>query len=112
MMFYCKYDSYDNERFGAYVKLYNGENLVASGEYISERKSINDFISIEIPITFIQNSIKATSIQIKFCSVALGDTPAVQKNVSVNVPEGSDKRYNVHAGSKLTIDDITLIYDR
>lgn len=123
LTFRCMYDSYDNERFGAYVELYNDETLIASGFHKSiNNVDINDFTLVEVPINYTDEMKKATKICIKFCSVAVkavandsdekDDNPAAETGVSVEVPEGSGTWYGVHGGSKLTLDDITLVYDK
>lgn len=115
MTFVYAYDSYNNERFGAYIEIYSDEALIGSGKYESiNNVSIQDFTSLENPIEieYTDETLKATSIRIRFCSVAEDDEPSVDAGVSVNVPEGSDDTYTIHGGSVLRIDDIQLIYDK
>ena len=115
LSFKYQYSSYDNERFGVYVELYADGNSspIATGTYESiNGESKTEFTSYTIKLEYSNLELKPSIIKIKFCSVAINDDPAVQKNVSVNVPEGSDKYYNVHGGSVLTIDDISLVYDK
>lgn len=115
LTFNYKYSSYDNERFGVYVELYADGNSspIATGTYESiNGESKTEFTPYTIKLEYSNLELKPSIIKIKFCSVAINDDPAVQKNVSVNVPEGSDKYYNVHGGSVLTIDDISLVYDK
>ena len=113
--FYYKYSSYNNERFGVYIELYADgvSSPIATGTYESiNGESKTEFTPYTIKLEYSNLELKPSIIKIKFCSVAINDDPAVQKNVSVNVPEGSDKYYNVHGGSVLTIDDISLVYDK
>lgn len=115
LSFKYQYSSYDNERFGVYVELYADGNSspIATGTYESiNGESKTEFTPYTIKLEYSNLELKPSIIKIKFCSVAINDDPAVQKNVSVNVPEGSDKYYNVHGGSVLTIDDISLVYDK
>lgn len=115
LSFKYQYSSYDNERFGVYVELYADGNSspIATGTYESiNGESKTEFTSYTIKLEYSNLELKPSTIKIKFCSVAINDDPAVQKDVSVNVPEGSDKYYNVHGGSVLTIDDISLVYDK
>lgn len=115
LSFKYQYSSYDNERFGVYVELYADGNSspIATGTYESiNGESKTEFTPYTIKLEYSNLELKPSIIKIKFCSVAINDNPAVQKNVSVNVPEGSDKYYNVHGGSVLTIDDISLVYDK
>lgn len=115
LTFNYKYSSYNNERFGVYVELYADGNSspIAIGTFESiNGESKTEFTPYTIKLEYSNLELKPSIIKIKFCSVAINDDPAVQKNVSVNVPEGSDKYYNVHGGSVLTIDDISLVYDK
>lgn len=113
--FKCKYSSFDNERFGIYIDLYAEDNktLIATGSYESNNgESITELTDYTITLDYRDTSLKPAIIKIKCCSVAINYKPSVQKNVQVNVPEGSDKFYNIHGGSVLTLDDIALIYGR
>ena len=115
LTFNYKYSSYNNERFGVYVELYADGNSspIAAGTYESiNGESKTEFTPYTIKLEYSNLELKPSTIRIKFCSVAINDDPTVQKGVSVNVPEGSDKYYNVHGGSVLTIDDISLVYDK
>ena len=115
LSFKYQYSSYDNERFGVYVELYaDGNNSpIATGTYESVNgESIADFSSQTIVLEYSNLELKPSTIRIKFCSVAINDNPSIQQNVQVNVPEGSNNYYNVHGGSVLTVDDISLIYDK
>lgn len=115
LTFNYKYSSYNNERFGVYIELYADgvSSPIATGTYESiNGESKTELTPYTIKLEYSNLELKPSIIKIKFCSVAINDDPAVQKNVSVNVPEGSDKYYNVHGGSVLTIDDISLVYDK
>lgn len=115
LSFKYQYSSYDNERFGVYVELHADGNSspIATGTYESiNGESIADFSSQTIVLEYSNLELKPSTIKIKFCSVAINDNPSIQQNVQVNVPEGSNNYYNVHGGSVLTVDDISLIYDK
>lgn len=109
MQVFCKYNSYDNERYSIYIELFNEETMIGSGSYISERQSIADFTEITVPIAYEVADLKATTIHIRFCSVAEGENPAVKKDKEVYLPTGNQ---NAHAGSELFVDDISLIYEK
>ena len=103
------YDSYDNERFGVYVDLLNGEEIIASGMYESVNgESITAFTPCTVPLNYVLDNRKVTSIKISFYSVAKNDSPATRK-VDITIPSGT---YKVYGGSVLTIDNIQLIYDK
>lgn len=115
LSFKYQYSSYDNERFGVYVELYADGNSspIATGTFESVNgESKTDFTPQTINLEYSNLELKPSTIKIKFCSVAINDKPAIQQNIEVNVPEGSSNYYNVHGGSVLTIDDISLIYDK
>ena len=109
LAFHYKYDSYDNERFGAYIELYNGSTLIANGQYLSVNNvSIPSYSYMEVPLNYSNTNLKATSIKIRFYSVADGDDPATRR-LNVTIPAGT---YKIWGGSVLTVDNIQLIYDK
>lgn len=112
LIFDYKYSSYDNERFGVYVEIFSGDTSIGYGEYLSvNNASTSDFTSQGVDIIYTNKTLKATSVRIKFCSVAEGDNPAVITNAEVNVPEGSEDIYHIHGGSVLYIDNISFDYN-
>lgn len=113
LSFYYKYNSYDNERFGVYIELYSDNTQIASGSYLSPNEnSTTEFTLHTIQLAYTNETLKPTTIRIRFCSVAESDDPTVETNIEVNIPEGSSNTYHIHGGSVLYIDDISLIYDK
>ena len=115
LSFKYQYSSYDNERFGVYIELYADGNSspIATGSYESVNgESKTNFTQQNINLEYSNLELKPSTIKIKFCSVAINDNPSIKQDVQVNVPEGSSNYYNVHGGSVLTIDDISLVYDK
>lgn len=108
LSFQFKYDSYKTERMGAYVELYSGETKIASGEFVSERESYTTFQNGTVTFTYTNETLKATSIRIKFQSVA-GDESVETRKLEVSLPSGS---YKIYGGSVLTLDNIALVYDK
>ncbi|MGM9758769.1 MAG: DUF4493 domain-containing protein [Parabacteroides sp.] len=109
LIFNCMYDSYDNERFGVYVELLHGDDIIAFGSLESIKgQSISSFTIQEIPFIYTDETVKATKIKISFYSVAKTDSPAV-RSLNVTIPDGE---HTIYSGSVLTIDDISLIYDK
>lgn len=107
--FYYKYDSYNNERFGVYVELMNGDDVIASNSYISGRQTVSSYTLASVLLPYDESDLKpATSIRIRCYSVAEGEDPAVRKQ-TITIPAGSRK---IYGGSCLTIDNISLIYDK
>ena len=118
MNFVYNYDSRENEeRFGVYIDLYNGETKIGTGKYESTKASVSEFTPQSIEIEYTNKTLEATSISIRFCSVADGDTPDIETGVGVYVPElgnnnSGNNKYTVHGGSVLRIDNISLIYTK
>lgn len=115
LSFKYQYSSYNNERFGVYIELYADGNSspIATGSYESVNgESKTNFTQQNINLEYSNLELKPSTIKIKFCSVAINDNPSIKQDVQVNVPEGSSNYYNVHGGSVLTVDDISLIYDK
>lgn len=108
LSFQFKYDSYKTERMGAYVELYSGETKIASGEFVSERESYTTFQNGTVTFTYTNETLKATSIRIKFQSVA-GDESVETRKLEVSLPSGA---YKIYGGSVLTLDNIALVYDK
>ena len=108
--FQYKYDSYDNEHMGGYVELYSSDGTrIASGEFVSELGvSYDTYQKASVSFNYTNETLKASSIRIKFQSVA-GNEDVSTRKVSVSLPAGS---YTIYGGSVLTIDDISLIYDK
>lgn len=103
------YESYDNERFGVYIDLLNETEVIATGSYESlNGASAETFTQQMVPLTYMNETVKATSIKISFYSVAKEDSPATRK-VDATIPAGT---YTIYGGSVLTIDNIQLIYDK
>ena len=110
LAFDCKYVSYDNERFGVYVELYNGETKIAEGQDLSiNGVSITKYTQRMVALSYSRTDLKATSIRLRFCSVAEGDDPAIKKCKEVQLP--GEKR-EAHVGSEFYVDNIQLIYGK
>lgn len=118
MNFVYNYDSRENEeRFGVYIDLYNGETKIGTGKYESSKASVTEFTQQSIEIEYTNKTLAATSMSIRFCSVADGDTPDIDTAVGVYVPElgnnnSGNNKYTVHGGSVLRIDNVSLIYTK
>lgn len=111
LTFMYQYESYDNEHFGAYIELLSEDgSTIASGNYLSNRESVSSYVKAEILLNYNLNDSlkKASKIKIRFVSVADGESVSTTRQ-TVSIPAGS---YKIYGGSVLTVDDITLIYDR
>ncbi|CDE62903.1 putative uncharacterized protein [Parabacteroides sp. CAG:409] len=110
LTFMYQYDSYDNEHFGVYVELISQDGtIIASGQFVSTQGvSISNFEKVEVPLNYMDSSLKAGKIKIRFVSVADGESVSTRKQ-TISIPAGS---YKIYGGSALTVDDITLVYDK
>ena len=109
LTFMYQYESYDNEHFGAYIELISEDGTkIASGEYLSEKVSITSYQKANITLGYTDETLKAFKIKIRFVSVADGESVSTRKQ-TITIPAGS---YTIYGGSVLTIDDISLIYDK
>lgn len=107
--FMYQYESYDNEHFGAYIELLSGDGTkIASGEYLSDKISTSSYKKANITLIYTNEILKASILKIRFVSVADGESVSTRKQ-KITIPAGS---YQIYGGSVLTIDDISLIYDK
>lgn len=111
MTFMYKYDSQDNERFGAYIELLAEDGTsIASGNFMSVNgQSVTSYAKAEVALTYSNILLKAATIKIRFVSVADGESSVYTGKQNVTIPAGN---YQIYGGSVLTIDDISLIYDK
>ena len=110
LAFMYKYESYDNEHFGVYIELLSeDETIIAVGQFISiAGVTVSSYDKAEIILNYTNSSLKASKIKIRFTSVADGESISTRKQ-TVSIPAGS---YKIYGGSVLTVDDISLIYDK
>lgn len=110
LTFMYQYESYDNEHFGVYIELLSEDGtIIASGQFLSVGGvSISSYEKAEIILNYTNSSLKASKIKIRFTSVADGESINTRKQ-TISIPAGS---YKIYGGSVLTIDDISLIYDK
>ena len=110
LTFMYQYESYDNEHFGVYIELLSEDGtIIASGQFLSVGGvSISSYEKAEIILNYTNSSLKASKIKIRFTSVADGESISTRKQ-TISIPAGS---YKIYGGSVLTIDDISLIYDK
>ncbi len=112
--FWYRYTPKNSDQFKVYVELRNGNTVIASGEYIPTAYSTADseFNQAAITLNYSSPAQKATSIYVQFLSTTKTSFTSddFNKNQSITFPlMGS---WNVHIGSMLYIDDISLVYDK
>ncbi len=105
MEFYYKYAPNEGESFSATVKVLNGSTVIATGS-LTNGATVSSYTKGEVNLTYSNTSLTATSIQIEFLSCS--GSPKCSKK-TVTIPAGD---YKVYAGSILTIDDITMLYEK
>lgn len=109
LTFMYQYESYDDEHFGVYIQILSEDGtVIATGEYLSERATVSAYQQASTELTYSNESLKASKIKLRFVSVADGESISTRKE-DISIPAGS---YTIYGGSVLTIDDITLIYDK
>lgn len=118
MSFYYKYLPLNTDEFKAYIELQHKEEenniVIASGEYTkTSSSSDSDFQKAEVSLNYKQDDLEATHIYIRFWSTTKTSFSKsdVQTDVSVNLTDANSD-WKAHVGSRLQIDDISLIYDK
>jgi len=101
-----KYAPYNSEMFSATITLYNGATPIASGGF-SDGASAASWTSRTIPLTYSDQSLKATHIHVSF-KPTTSDSPGVKTNTSI---EYNGKSESGLFGSQLRLDDLQLIYE-
>lgn len=104
----------NNDQFKVYIELRNGNEAIANGQYIPTAYSTADseFKEASIKLNYTSTMQKATSIYVQFLSTTKTsfNKDDFNRNKSITFPQMGD--WNVHIGSMLYIDDISLIYDK
>ena len=111
--FWYKYQPKNEDQFRVYIELKNGDDVIASGEFIPVTSSANtDWIKETILIPYPTQAKKVTSIYVQFLSTTKTSFSEsdFDRNKSFSFPLMSD--WHVHMGSMLYIDDISLVYDK
>lgn len=119
MQFYYKYQPLNSDEFKAYIELQHisvdGEVLkIASGTFLKQSDvSDDEFKLAEIPLEFYIFNVSATHIYVHFWSTTKTSFSSndVIKDFTVNLQD-VNSGWKAHVGSHLTIDDISLVYDK
>lgn len=113
MKFYYKYIPKNTDVFKAYIELKNGNEVIATGEFIpSPISSETNWNEATIELNYVSQPKVATSIFIQFLSTTKTSFSKddFDINASISFPNMND--WVGHIGSKLYIDDISLVYDK
>lgn len=102
-----QYDSYNSEKGYIKFELRSGTEVIATHEFTPS--SASNWTDYTFDVSYKSLQKKVTSVFVTFKSTA-ASSPAFKDNGArtLNV-DGTD--YNVHSGSVLRIDDMTLIYE-
>ncbi len=115
LKFHYKYIPKNSDSFKAYIELRNsGEtDPIATGTFIPQAiSSETGWMEAEISLKYVEQPKEATSIYVQFLSTTKTSFTEddFDKNQSITFPVMGV--WNAHIGSKLYIDDISLIYDK
>lgn len=104
--FYYKFAPYNGESFSAKVQLMNGTTLIGEG-YLISKVTVGEWTETATLINYVGPLLSATSIRVLFLSSTSGNPSCSKRNVTV--PEGT---YQIYGGSCLTVDDVSLVYEK
>lgn len=112
--FWYKYVPKGNDRFKAHIELRNGDDIIAEGTFIpaAYSEADSDFRQAVVQLSYTDNPGKATSVYVQFLSTtktsfSSGD---FDKDKSFTFPVMGN--WNVHMGSMLYIDDLSLSFTK
>ena len=111
--FWYKYQPKNEDQFKVYIELKNGDEIIASGEFIPTASSSDtDWVKGTISIPYPEDAKIATSIYIQFLSTTKTSFSKsdFDRNKSFSFPMMPN--WHVHMGSMLYIDDLNLVYDK
>lgn len=111
--FWYKYQPKNEDQFKVYIELKNGDEIIASGEFIPTASSSDtDWVKGTISIPYPEDAKIATSINIQFLSTTKTSFSKsdFDRNKSFSFPMMPN--WHVHMGSMLYIDDLNLVYDK
>lgn len=119
MIFYYKYQPLNTDEFKAYIELQHimddgQKQRIASGTFTKQSGSTDtEFQLAEITLNYEQVGVVATHIYVHFWSTTKTSFSKedVIKDATVNLMD-RDASWKAHIGSRLVIDDISLVYDK
>lgn len=112
--FWYKYTPSGTDEFSVYVEFQNRDSettAVGSATVrISKSEADTDWIQVKEKINYTNKLLPVTHMYIKFLS-STTEIPPINTNVSMKL-EGISDDWKAHVGSRLRIDDLSLIYDK
>ena len=112
LVFWYKYIPKNTDSFKVYAELKNGNDIIASGTYIPAAiSSETEWVKIELPLVYVNTPDVATDIFVQFLSTEKTSFVASDFDKKKKVSFPNMPNWEVHMGSRLHIDDISLVYD-
>ena len=113
LVFWYKYIPKNTDSFKVYAELKNGNDIIASGTYIPAAiSSETEWVKIELPLVYVDTPTVATDIFVQFLSTEKTSFVASDFDKKKKVSFPNMPNWEVHMGSRLYIDDISLVYDK
>ena len=113
LVFWYKYIPKNTDSFKVYAELKNGNDIIASGTYIPTAiSSETEWGKIELPLVYVDTPNVATDIFVQFLSTEKASFVASDFDKKKKVSFPNMPNWEVHMGSRLYIDDISLVYDK
>lgn len=113
LVFWYKYIPKNTDSFKVYAELKNGNDIIASGTYIPAAiSSETEWVKIELPLVYVNTPDVATDIFVQFLSTEKTSFVASDFDKKKKVSFPNMPNWEVHIGSRLYIDDISLVYDK
>lgn len=113
LVFWYKYIPKNTDSFKVYAELKNGNDIIASGTYIPAAiSSETEWVKIELPLVYVDTPDVATNIFVQFLSTEKTSFVASDFDKKKKVSFPNMPNWEVHMGSRLYIDDISLVYDK
>ena len=113
LAFWYKYIPKNTDSFKVYAELKNGNDIIASGIYIPAAiSSETEWVKIELPLVYVDTPDVATDIFVQFLSTEKTSFVASDFDKKKKVSFPNMPNWEVHMGSRLYIDDISLVYDK
>lgn len=113
LVFWYKYIPKNTDSFKVYAELKNGNDIIASGAYIPTAiSSETEWGKIELPLVYVDTPNVATDIFVQFLSTEKTSFVASDFDKKKKVSFPNMPNWEVHMGSRLYIDDISLVYDK
>lgn len=112
--FYYKYVPYTTDFWKAYIVLYDESNNIIAENTITDGNGTNTYTEVVMPFNYIDDpNIVPAKIYIYFASSIYSGSTLPYHSTNVTTWYGDSQRTDeTLSGSALTIDDVSLIYDK